>query len=161
MVPAAGTPDPSQYAAGYSERLWPSLGVWAALIAIPAMLGLVVLPFGPAPAIATAIAVPALVIVLVTHGTPRVAVEKGILVAGRARVPVRLLGDVEVLDAEAMRLARGARLDMRAYLCLRGWLTTGVKVELRDTEDPTPYWLISSRRPAALAAALAAATAQS
>jgi hypothetical protein len=68
-----------------------------------------------------------------------------------------LLGRVEVLDAERMRQARGPDLDARAYLCLRGWIATGVLVELRDTEDPTPYWLVSSRRPAELAAAISAA----
>jgi hypothetical protein len=30
-----------------------------------------------------------------------------------------------------------------------------VRVELTDPEDPTPYWLVSSRRPDALARALA------
>jgi hypothetical protein len=30
----------------------------------------------------------------------------------------------------------------------------GVRVDVADDDDPTPYWLVSSRRPAALAAAL-------
>jgi hypothetical protein len=57
------------------------------------------------------------------------------------------VADPIALDAESMRAARGRSLDARAYLCIRGWLPQGVKVTLRDPADPTPYWLISSRRP--------------
>jgi hypothetical protein len=46
-------------------------------------------------------------------------------------------------------------LDGRAYLCLRGWISPVVRVELDDPDDPTPYWLVSTRRPAQLVAALA------
>ena len=53
-----------------------------------------------------------------------------------------------------MRQAHGPRLDARAYLCLRGWIPTGVRIALADPQDPTPYWLLSTRRPEALAAAL-------
>ena len=66
--------------------------------------------------------------------------------AGRARIPVQLLGDPEVLDADGMRRARGPELDARAYLCLRGWIAAGVRVPVLDPRDPAPYWLVSSRR---------------
>ena len=74
--------------------------------------------------------------------------------AGRARIGRADLGAVEVLDAARMAELRGRGIDARAYHCQRGWLPTGVKVDVRDAADPTPYWLISSRRPAALASAL-------
>ena len=74
--------------------------------------------------------------------------------AGRARIPVALLGAPEALDAEAMRQARGPGLDARAYLCLRGWISAGVRVPVLDPRDPAPYWLVSSRRPEDLAEAL-------
>jgi len=34
----------------------------------------------------------------------------------------------------------------RAYLALRFWVKTGVKIELADPADPTPYWLISTKK---------------
>jgi hypothetical protein len=85
-----------------------------------------------------------------------VSVTTETFVAGRAKVPVSLVSGIEELDPGQMRQARGVRLDARAYLCIRGWLPVGVKVFLADPEDPTPYWLISSRRPEALASALRA-----
>ena len=41
---------------------------------------------------------------------------------------------------------------------LRPYVKTAVRVELTDPADPTPYWLLSSRHPQALASALDAAT---
>jgi hypothetical protein len=123
------------------------------------MAGLATAPLGQMVAVVSATAVGVLLVVLLVRGTPPVAVADGMFIAGRARVPIRLLGRVEVLDAERMRHARGPDLDARAYLCLRGWIAAGVLVELRDAEDPTPYWLVSSRRPAELAAAITAAAA--
>ena len=49
---------------------------------------------------------------------------------------------------------RGTRLDARAWLLLRGWLDPVTKIELRDPDDPTPYWLLSTRHPDELAAAV-------
>lgn len=48
----------------------------------------------------------------------------------------------------------GPRADARAYLAHRGWIRTAIQVEVRDDADPTPYWLISTRRADELAAAL-------
>ena len=64
------------------------------------------------------------------------------------------LGRVRVLDRERMEALRGVEADVRAYLCQRGWVPGGVVVEVVDPEDPVPYWLISSRKPQGLAAAL-------
>jgi hypothetical protein len=63
---------------------------------------------------------------------------------------------VQVLTKERMAALRGRDIDPRAYLCQRSWLDLGVTVAVTDPADPTPYWLVSSRQPEALAAALAA-----
>jgi len=49
---------------------------------------------------------------------------------------------------------RGRRLDARAWLCIRGWIQPVVKVNVHDPSDPVPYWLISTRNPNELVAAL-------
>jgi len=89
--------------------------------------------------------------------TPQVLVDGDTLVAGRARVPVQVTGTVTPLDAAALKQAHGPGLDLRAYLCMRGWISTGLRVDITDPQDPTPYWLISSRHPQRLQAALDAA----
>jgi hypothetical protein len=63
----------------------------------------------------------------------------------------------EALDAEAARRAAGVEADARAYLLLRPYLTRAVRVQVVDPADPTPYWLVSTRRPRTLAAVLSEA----
>jgi hypothetical protein len=141
----------------YRERLTPTGTWWATGLLIGASLGLIALPlagylgFIVGAAIGMAIVATLLV---VTSGV--VEVVYGRLRAGRASIELSNLGQVTVLDRERMAALRGREIDPRAYLCQRSWLSLGVTVEIVDPADPTPYWLISSRRPDMLAAALAA-----
>jgi len=144
-------------AVSWRERLWPSVWLLPVVLLLGAGFGLVSAPFGGGVAVPVGVlATLALGGMLLTMATT-VAVEEGFFQAGRARIPVDLLGDPEVLDPEAMRHARGPDLDARAYLCLRGWVAAGVRVPVLDPRDPAPYWLVSSRRPAELAQALLSA----
>jgi hypothetical protein len=141
-------------ALSWQERLWPSVWLAPVVLLLGIGFGLVTTPLGGV------VAVPVAVLATVALGgmllatTTTVAVADGVFRAGRARIPVELLGEPEVLDAEAMRQARGPELDARAYLCLRGWIAAGVRVPVLDPRDPAPYWLVSSRRPEELAGAL-------
>jgi hypothetical protein len=99
------------------------------------------------------------VVFLLARGTGRVAVVGGDLQAGRARLPQWAQGQVVALDAEAARRLRGVDADVRAYLYLKGWVPTAVRVDVVDPDDPAPYWYVSTRRPAELAAALGSSTA--
>ena len=102
------------------------------------------------------------VVVLLVVTSPLVVVDLGDrelgdsarCYAGRARIGVEDLGAAEVLDTDALREAMGPGADVRAYVCHRFWVHQGVRAAVIDPRDPTPYWLIASRRPAALAAAL-------
>jgi hypothetical protein len=141
-------------AASYRERLWPSPAIWALVPANALVLTVVFLPVGPAAAAAGAVVGAVATLLLLVRSTVTLQVADGLLTAGRARIPVGLLGAAEVLDPDRMRRATGPELDARAYLLLRGWLRGGVRVPVRDPQDPTPYWLLSSRRPDELVAAI-------
>ncbi|QWC84865.1 DUF3093 domain-containing protein [Nocardioidaceae bacterium] len=84
-----------------------------------------------------------------THGP-----GEGDLLAGRGRLPVHVITSVEQLDRERTRAVAGREADARAFLVLRGWLKQAVRVHLADPRDPTPYWLVSTRHPEQLVAAL-------
>lgn len=73
---------------------------------------------------------------------------------GPAHLELRYIEKVEVLDSESMRLQRTRFANPAAFLALRFWCSTGVKITLNDKRDPTPYWLVSSRKPEKLKAAL-------
>lgn len=59
-----------------------------------------------------------------------------------------------MLDAEEARAWRTHKADARAFMLLRGYVETAVRVEVTDPEDPTPYVYLSTRDPRGLAAAL-------
>jgi hypothetical protein len=90
-------------------------------------------------------------------GSARLAVHDGVLEAGTARIEVRHLGACEPLEPEDTRRVLGVDADARAFLVTRPYLKRAVKVSVDDPADPTPYWVLSTRRPRRLAAALVAA----
>ncbi len=97
---------------------------------------------------------------LARYGAARVATDPDGFSAGRALLPYRYAGRVEALDETATRRVLGVDADARAYLLVRAYCRGAVKVTVEDRADPTPYWLVSTRRPAELAASLAARTVQ-
>ncbi|GAA3550088.1 DUF3093 family protein [Microlunatus spumicola] len=73
---------------------------------------------------------------------------------GRAVIGRTWLGAVRPLDAAGTRARSEVDADARAHLVLRPWVSTTVELTLADPADPVPYWLVSTRRPGALATAL-------
>jgi hypothetical protein len=94
---------------------------------------------------------------LLAYGRLLIAVDGDGVTAGRARLPLTALGPAEALTGEAARTARGPGLDPRAYLAIRGYVPGVVRIGVDDDADPTPYWLVSTRRPERLVAVLEAA----
>lgn len=141
----------------YHERLGVPLRWWAQGTMAVAILWLTVVVAVPGPTawIVTGLALVLLAACLFWYGDARVVVEDGWFRAGRARIEARYVGDVAALDAEQTRRVAGRDADARAYLLLRPYLKRAVQVEIADPADPTPYWLVSSRHPDALAGALA------
>ena len=138
----------------YRERLWPApwLFISTALV-IPASL-LVFLPINTTVGVVVAIVLYLGCVGLLLLGSPVVEVTATHFVAGKARLPLGLVGAVEGFTGDAARLERGQNLDARAYLVIRGWVDPVVKVGVDDEADPAPYWLVSTRNPSSLAEAL-------
>jgi len=142
----------------YDERLTAPVALWAAVWVGSAALGVAfAAALGPVAGL-LALLVPGLLLsVVLVRSAAVVRVEDGDLVAGPARIPVAVLGPVEVLDPARAREVRGPASDPAGYHLIRGWVPAGVLAPVRDSDDPTPYWFVASRRPAELAAAVDAA----
>jgi hypothetical protein len=140
----------------YDERLGVPLRWWVQGVMLLATfwLAFVVSIPGLVPWVVTAVLGGLLALVLGSYGSARLSVADGVFRAGRARIDVAHLGPAESLDRQQTELAMGADADVRAYLVLRPYLKRAVRVPVRDPADPTPYWLVGSRYPDALAAAL-------
>ena len=138
----------------YHERLWPGPFGWAMVAAAVAVAGLTASPLGTG---AVGLASAATLVVLVGGvllTSPAVAVREGELVAGAAHIPVRLLGEPQVIERAGVHAALGPGSDARDFALVRSWLPGAVVVAVLDPDDPTPRWLVSSRRAADLAAAI-------
>lgn len=142
----------------YRERLWPApwLFISTALV-IPASL-LVFLPINLQVGVVVAIALYLGIVTLLLLGAPLITLTDHEFVAGKARLPLTVVGEATPFAGDEARLERGQRLDARAWLLIRGWVDPVVRIELVDDNDPTPYWLVSTRQPAALIEALASVT---
>lgn len=87
-------------------------------------------------------------------GRSRVRVVDDVLWVGRAHLPRRYMGEITVVDKHRKRHAMGRELDPAAFVSHRPWVGPMVRVEVDDPEDPTPYWLFSTRTPQELVRAL-------
>ena len=86
----------------------------------------------------------------------KISVDSEYLHVDDAHLPRSVIGEVTVIDAAGRRDLLGPDADPLAFLITRPWIPGGVRVDLVDPNDPTPYWFISSRHPERLAAALRA-----
>jgi hypothetical protein len=94
--------------------------------------------------------------VVASYGRVAIEVSDGSLKAGPATLPLASLGEASALAPERARAMRMHEGDPRAYLLLRSYVKTAVRVEVTDPEDPHPYLYLSSRHPEQLAAVFAA-----
>ncbi|TCM50005.1 DUF3093 domain-containing protein [Kribbella sp. VKM Ac-2568] len=142
--------------AGYRERLSVPVRWW--IIAAAAVLTLFVITAVPAGNIAgfavAGVAAVLLLVLFIRYGGAVVEVDAQQLRAGRASIERTYLGQAEPLTGEDARNAFGRDCDPAAYLVLRSYLPGAVRVKLTDPRDPAPYWLIATRNPERLAAAL-------
>jgi len=139
----------------YRERLSPAPWVFVATaIVIPASL-LVLAPVSLIAGALTAVILYGAIVLALVATAPVIEVSDGVLTAGNASIPLRFTGDPTGYEDDDEAFAeRGPRLDARAWMLLRGWIHPVVKIPITDPEDPVPYWLVSTRRPKELVAAI-------
>ncbi|MGW0823002.1 DUF3093 domain-containing protein [Streptomyces sp. NPDC002845] len=139
----------------YDERLTAPRSWWAICVLAGVSAALILLPFGTLPALAgLAAGTAAAAVVVSSYGSARIRVVGGALVAGDAKIPVTALGEAEVLPPDEARAWRSHKADPRAFMLLRAYVPTALRVEITDPADPTPYVYLSTRAPERLAAAL-------
>ena len=135
----------------YKERVLPTVYFYIASITLPLSLFLVALPFSEVVSISLALASIPLVLVLSWLGSPLIALNQQTLSIGQASIETKYLGKAEVVSPQEAFLERGVKLDSRAFTKFQIGVKQLVKIEIRDKQDPTPYWLIATRNPEVLA----------
>lgn len=144
----------------YRERLWVPWWWWplgfglAAILAKEVNMGIRTLPeFLPY----VVLGVVAAGVLLWLGRTEVVVASTGSdveLRAGQAHLPMSVVRRWAEIPRTAKSAALGRQLDPAAYVVHRGWVGPMVLLVLDDPDDPTPYWLVSCRRPDRVLAAL-------
>src|SRR5260370_26279176 len=141
----------------YRERLHVPLVWW--LLAVPTVLifgATIYAGLGePWPVIIMAGLAAGCAALLVAMGLATVEIGDGTLRAGSAVLPLTAITEVVSLDEKQSARLRGPRADPAAYLYSRPYLKESVFVAVDAAAgSAAPYWLIGTRHPAELAAAL-------
>lgn len=140
----------------YREHLRVPVSWWLLAIPCVAILGAEIYAgFGGfIPPLVDAVFAAAVVGFLLAWGAATIEVTDGTLRAGGATLPLSRAGDVMALDEKQAALLRGPRGDPAAHLMLRPYLKRAVYIALADPGSGVPYWLVATRHPAELAAAI-------
>jgi Protein of unknown function (DUF3093) len=140
----------------YNERLsvpvtwWLTGGVIVVICGAELWAG-----FGVAAAVITYVVLGILAGGTLLHwGLARVRVTGGDLLAGGDRLSLGSAGEVRALDERQTRALRGSHADPAARLLVRPYLKRAVYVEVTGPGERAPYWLIATRHPEELAAAI-------
>jgi hypothetical protein len=145
----------------YRERLLVPVSYW--LLAVPsiAFLGAEAwfVAGGIVPPLTLAVLSVIAAIFLLNWGSATIEVTGGVLRAGRDTLPLGEASEVIALDEKQAALLRGPRADPAAHLFLRPYVKRAVYIALADPADGVPYWLISTRHPDRLTAAIGSAAA--
>ncbi|WP_374474214.1 DUF3093 domain-containing protein [Williamsia sp. DF01-3] len=158
-MPPLPSPDPAGDAAGtrptpfegaHDERLRVPAWWWLLGVALIGLLGYEVqlaLHQGSLSWIAYVVLTPLVFWGLWSMGRTRVRVADGELWAHNAHLPIGVIDRAAVIPAAAKSAALGRQLDPAAFLVHKFWVKTMVLLVLDDPDDPTPYWLVSTRHP--------------
>jgi hypothetical protein len=164
----------------YHERLWVPVSWWLLGLVVTVILSAELSAgFGELAVVAIyAVLLGGVAAMLLWWSRPRVEVAGGELIAGRARLPLAVVGEVTALDRAQTRAIIGPRADPSAFILIRPYLREAVyaevtrpvsgtvrrrrlrwrgwrpHVELTEPALTAPYWLVATRHPVELAAAI-------
>lgn len=143
----------------FRERLLPGPTWWLVVAALVAMIAIAYgAALGTTIGMVVAVGVSVISVVGFVRASPHIEVSATSLRCGRAELPRQDIDDVRLVDrSELTTIRRGQDpcVGDRAYQVLPAWLgRSAVLVSLRGGQDPHTAWLIGTRRPQELAAAL-------
>lgn len=72
--------------------------------------------------------------------------DGNVLRVGGAAIELQYLGEIEVLDRQTMQHFLREGFNPRGFYAMRFWVKTGIKISIVDRRDPTPFWIVSSKR---------------
>ena len=93
------------------------------------------------------ILLPLSVVLVWSIGRGALEISGGELRIRGAHIPLKDISGAVALDGPTLRRVVGREGDPAAFVSIRPWIAPGFQVWVDDPEDPTPYWVVSSRHP--------------
>ncbi len=93
------------------------------------------------------ILLPLSVVIVWSLGRGALEISDGEVRIRGAHVPLSDISGAIALDALTLKRVVGREGDPAAFVSIRPWVGPGVQLWLDDPDDPTPYWVVSSRHP--------------
>jgi len=140
----------------YQERVRPNVGTFVAVLTLLPAVTLVAEPFDYRVGVVIGSVLVLAIWAALFFLAPVIKVGKTTLTVGRASIPRSLLGRIDEIAKEQIFQERGPKLDPAAYKVFQGTVKTALKIAIMDANDPTPYWILSTRKPTQLATVLKA-----
>jgi hypothetical protein len=138
----------------YREYLYPSINTIFSIAIVWPTVWLTVYPWSHTGGVLSGALVTVALYALTFVRAPRIQLDESMLKIGSVQIPRAELGAAEALTDEAARTARGPGLSPAAFVLFRGTTRSLVRIQVVSKSDPTPYWLVSSRKAEKFAAAL-------
>jgi hypothetical protein len=140
----------------YRERLYVPVSYWVLAVPVVVLLGYeaIFVAAGIVPWVTMGVLAVIVGAYLVNWGAATIEVTDGVLRAGKDTLALSDASDALALDEPQSALMRGPRADPAAHLLLRPYLKRAVYVGVAEPTDGVPYWLLATRRPEELAAAI-------
>jgi hypothetical protein len=136
----------------YTERLWPSWWLTAALgLFLPAGF-LIFLPLNPLVGFSVGMGLWLSSWATLAAFAPVISANHAGVKAGPSFIGWDSIAAVDEISQDEARAAKGVGLDARAWVVIRPWVKPAVRIHVNDPEDPAPYWLVSTTKPGTLAA---------
>ncbi len=139
----------------YRERLLVPVSYWLLAVPVVVLLGAETyfIAGGFIPPVVIGLLAVVVAVFLVHWSLATIEVTGNVLRAGPDTLALSEAGEVIALDEKQAAQLRGPRADPAAHLLLRPYLNRAVYIALAEPEG-VPYWLIATRHPDELVAAI-------
>jgi hypothetical protein len=143
----------------YRERLMAPVSYWVLTVPVVVTLGAEAYFFvdGWFPPLFIVLLFALVAVFLVHWSLATIEVTGTVLRAGKDTLALSEADEVIALDEVQSMALRGPRADPAAHILLRPYLKRAVYVGLADPANGVPYWLLATRHPEQLAAAIESA----
>jgi hypothetical protein len=143
----------------YRERLLVPVSYWLLAVPVVVTLGAEAYFFvdGFIPPLVIGVLCAVVATFLVHWSSATIEVAGAVLRAGKDTLALSEAAEVIALDERQAMALRGPQADPAAHILLRPYLKRAVCVRLADPGEGVPYWLVATRHPERLAAAIESA----